>query len=88
VCSYTGHKSGASNLIKNKCETGRKNIIDFISVNAEVKKPEVSSNLKSLATKQLVESVSKDIIFFETASGNDFVEMAQFLTMCELGMEQ
>jgi hypothetical protein len=45
VCSYTGHKSVTSNLIKHKCETGQKNITSFISVKTEVRKPEVSSNL-------------------------------------------
>jgi hypothetical protein len=39
VCSYTGHKSRTSNLIKHKFETGQKNITSFISVKAEVKKP-------------------------------------------------
>jgi hypothetical protein len=79
MCSYTGHKSGTSNLIKHKCETGQKNITSFISVKAEVKKPEVSLNLKSLATLQLVKFVFKEIMPFEIASGNGFVEMAQFL---------
>jgi len=80
VYSHTWHKWRSSNLIKHKCKIGQTTITSFISVKVEIKKKtEVSSDLKLLATKQLVKFVSKDITPFAIAAGDGFIEMALFL---------
>lgn len=79
VYSYTGHKSGTSNLLRHKCESGQKSIASFFCQKAEAKKPKVSSDLKSLAMKKIVRFVTKDVVPFNVTSAQGFTELAQFL---------
>lgn len=79
VYSYTGHKSGTSNLLKHSCEIGQSSIITYLSTKRDAKVPEVPPNLKTVATEKLINLVSKDILPFEVACGSGFLETAQFL---------
>lgn len=77
---YTWHKWRSPNLIKHKCKIGQSTITSFISVKLKIKKKtEVSSDLKLLATKQLVKFVSKVITPSTIAAGDGFIQMAWLL---------
>jgi hypothetical protein len=65
--------------MKHKYKIDQTTMASFFSVKAEVRKPQVSSNLKALASQQLVMFVPKDVAPFETATGDGFIEMTQFL---------
>jgi hypothetical protein len=57
-----GHKSGSSDLLMLKYESRQNSIDSLISGKSKVKKPEVSANFKSFATKKVVTLSSMDVL--------------------------